>query len=269
VRCGSSPWEINFDLNRRQSRILRLPDELLLRIMKLADTADLYMLRQASFTFWRIYQGEDFDKFHRVLGTFHDMWRVGFRNDKTTVLRAQQQAFCARCLQRRTSPDYESDKLAFGFWGDEIHCSHCRTPHKRMAFSVQQRHLPAEVRRCISSYGFFRLCPHLMVSTHSIWRTAREILNGKHKSTSACTKVDIGCCSQCKDLGFQDTPFLDRWRVEPPTFTLANYEDGRNPPTFYSSRKWTLPFGTVPQGDAFTVAFLLQKQEEFKNRYGD
>ncbi|KAF0317863.1 hypothetical protein GQ607_014887 [Colletotrichum asianum] len=60
-----SSWEVAFDDNMRRSRVLQLPDLLLLQIMYLTAIDDLYMLRQVSFTFWHLYQGPEFDKFYR------------------------------------------------------------------------------------------------------------------------------------------------------------------------------------------------------------
>ncbi|KXH31811.1 hypothetical protein CSIM01_09486 [Colletotrichum simmondsii] len=61
---GPSSWEIGFDRNLRRSLLIGLPDELLLRIMQRLNIVDMYMLRQVSFTFWRIYQDEMFADFH-------------------------------------------------------------------------------------------------------------------------------------------------------------------------------------------------------------
>ncbi|KAK1961037.1 hypothetical protein LY78DRAFT_558990, partial [Colletotrichum sublineola] len=273
ARYGTSPWEMNFDRNRRQSRILRLPDEMLLRIMKAAETDDLFMLRQVSFTFWRIYQGRDFSKFHRpgrYLFRFLLGRKAGFESDNKTVLRAKQLAFCNCCLQRRLSERYQFDRYDFQT-RTTMYCSHCKCDHKKMLFSVQQRQSPPEVRRCIGSYGFFRLCPHLMVSTHSVWKKARKILSDdEHRIGPSLYKtVVLGRCSQCRDMALQDT----RMRTprdfisSPPTFSLTKpkWHDS----LFMISCEWTLPFSTVPEGNTSIAAFLLQKHEEFKNRYGN
>ncbi|KAK1464006.1 hypothetical protein CMEL01_12767 [Colletotrichum melonis] len=61
---GPSSWENKFDRNLRRSPLMRLPDELLLLIMQTLATVDIYMLRQVSFTFWRIYQDKTFAEFH-------------------------------------------------------------------------------------------------------------------------------------------------------------------------------------------------------------
>ncbi|KAK2047649.1 hypothetical protein LZ31DRAFT_592281 [Colletotrichum somersetense] len=167
TRCGTSPWEINFDRNRRQSPILRLPDELLLQIMKnIVTAADLFMIRQVSFKFWRIAQGEDFSDLR-----CWDVWwfgsAVSYKEKEMIALRAKRAAFCDPCLQKRTSPTFHEDRDYFRT-SEAVYCAYCEEHHTRIAFSAQQRHLPPSSRRCISSYSFLRLCPHLVVPAHSI-----------------------------------------------------------------------------------------------------
>ncbi|EQB57180.1 hypothetical protein CGLO_02723 [Colletotrichum gloeosporioides Cg-14] len=41
-RAEAHPWEINFDRNIKHSKILRLPEELLLEVMRAVATDDLY-----------------------------------------------------------------------------------------------------------------------------------------------------------------------------------------------------------------------------------
>ncbi|KXH43069.1 hypothetical protein CSIM01_01823 [Colletotrichum simmondsii] len=52
-------WEAKLIANLRQSRFIALPDEVLLQIMHESELSDLYMLRQVSWTFWRLYQDQE------------------------------------------------------------------------------------------------------------------------------------------------------------------------------------------------------------------
>lgn len=129
---GSSPefssWEVAFEGNVRRSRLLQLPDELLLEIMHATAIDDLYMLRQVSFTFWRLYQGCEFDRFYRthmqpltVPSQRNLPLPAGFRHDKKTVTRARRNAFCEPCLEVLESGTHKA-KL-----GKELFCSFCPT----------------------------------------------------------------------------------------------------------------------------------------------
>ncbi|KAK2063181.1 hypothetical protein LY76DRAFT_472601, partial [Colletotrichum caudatum] len=262
--CGTSPWEINFDRNRRQSHILRLPDELLLQIMKGTLTmVDIFMIRQVSFTFWRISEGGDFSDLR--CGYVWSFSRIGAREDNEMIaLRAKQRAFCDPCLQRRTSPRYLADRYTFT-WVEDVYCSHCEECHKGMAFSVQQRHLPPSVRRCIASDSSFRLCPHLMVPAHSLLEKAEEWWPRHRERSSGYKDIVLSSCSQCKDSLLQDAVGYDKYeRFKPPMLQLWNGSALSN-----VMISWVLPFCKVPEGGNLTAAYLLQKQEEFGNRYGD
>ncbi|KXH55194.1 hypothetical protein CNYM01_08303 [Colletotrichum nymphaeae SA-01] len=102
-------WGINFDRNYRQSLIIRLPDELLTRIMEALKPADLYMVRQASFTFWRVYQGKEFEKFQRSEDTSWSGGLYNVENSSPTIVRAEQHVFCSECAARRLSPTYRRE----------------------------------------------------------------------------------------------------------------------------------------------------------------
>ncbi|KAK2022083.1 hypothetical protein LX32DRAFT_504692, partial [Colletotrichum zoysiae] len=264
TRCGTSPWEINFDQNRRQSPILRLPDEVLLQIMKnIVTAADMFMLRQVSFTFWRIAQGEDF----RGLRCWEFGSAVSYKEQKIIALRAERAAFCDPCLQKRTSPTFRDDRDFFTT-SEAVYCTYCEDHHRRIAFSAQQRHLPPSGRRCIGSYSSIRLCPHLVVPTHSISEKAVEMHANHDKRPSGFEKDFIGSCSRCNDLLLQDAVgYKYRW-FSPPTLQLDKFVD-ENRAKFLYRNEWKLPFCKVPEGGSLTASFLLQKQEEFTNRYGD
>ncbi|EFQ35167.1 uncharacterized protein GLRG_10311 [Colletotrichum graminicola M1.001] len=264
VRCGPSPWESNFDRNRRQSRLIGLPDELLLQVMKVTEVADLYMLRQVSFSFWRIYRGRDFSEFNS------DKLRPDTETNETIARRAKLQAFCGPCSQRRLLPENRSGRLGLRYRCRNMDCSHCKDCHSKPTFSVQQRQQPPEVRRCIGSYSFFRLCPHLMVPAYSIFKKAEEV-SANHRERPSVIKYEefvLGSCSQCKDLALQDMAGYERQYFYPPTLTLYKYLNS-NKAQFYTRSNWCLPFCKIPEGDSLTAAFLLQKQEEFRNRYGN
>ncbi|KAK1472168.1 hypothetical protein CABS01_04811 [Colletotrichum abscissum] len=67
------------------------------------EPVDLYMVRQASFTFWHIYQGKEVKKFRRSEAISRARRTGNFVKDPATVLRARPHAFCSQCLTRRLS----------------------------------------------------------------------------------------------------------------------------------------------------------------------
>ncbi|KAK1850347.1 hypothetical protein CCHR01_07056 [Colletotrichum chrysophilum] len=109
-----SSWEAAFDGNRRRSRILQLPDEILFEIMQMVELDDLYMLRQVSCTFLRIYNDQTFQRLHRkVKSRIFWQWQWqgnedGFELDPKTVTRARRNVFCDPCFKVKESEEYRS-----------------------------------------------------------------------------------------------------------------------------------------------------------------
>ncbi|EQB45030.1 hypothetical protein CGLO_16153 [Colletotrichum gloeosporioides Cg-14] len=151
-RTALPPWEIAFENNVQHSRLLNLPEEILLLILQLADIPDLYMWRQVSFTFWRIYESNYFRNFHR-----NDKWRYaklpeglkGFEHDEETIRRARDQAYCDKCIiAKKQSRDIFSPR--WGLQLKTLYCSFCRANHPRSSFSHKERQKNYVGRRCIS-----------------------------------------------------------------------------------------------------------------------
>ncbi|KAH9229032.1 hypothetical protein K456DRAFT_1809948, partial [Colletotrichum gloeosporioides 23] len=256
------PWEINFDRNIKHSKILRLPEELLLEVMRTVATDDLYMLRQVSFTFWRIYRSKIFSAFHRG----HErIWCLksnrsgGFENDKKTVLRAKKHAFCARCYERRTSPNYLRERRIYE-WGSGFPCSYCGSSHTALLFSPQERTPLIEDRRrqCIMPNAFVSLCSHLKVSGSTIWKEAKSWPERK----ASDPKVLVQSCHQCMDLAERAVLEKDRDYIKPPAWYFTH-----NVGALQIS--WKLPLFEIPEQKTITVSFLLEQLEEFKQTYGD
>ncbi|UQC89814.1 uncharacterized protein CLUP02_15345 [Colletotrichum lupini] len=145
-------WEIDFDRNCRQSPIIRLPDELLLPIMDGLEPVDLYMVRQASFTFWHIYQGKEVKKFRR----------------SEAISRARRTVSDKETFACHLSSYYQYTKQ------DEMHCSRCELPYRHLVFSAEERKKRRDVRQCIAHDGFIRLCSHLTVPFSWVWDKTRS-----------------------------------------------------------------------------------------------
>ncbi|KAE9568990.1 hypothetical protein CGMCC3_g14964 [Colletotrichum fructicola] len=61
-----STWNKNHIRNMRESRLLQIPEELLINIMRKAPPHELYILRQTCFTFFRLFQDVAFKAAHVV-----------------------------------------------------------------------------------------------------------------------------------------------------------------------------------------------------------
>ncbi|KAK1983078.1 hypothetical protein LZ30DRAFT_715574 [Colletotrichum cereale] len=265
-RLEVSPWEVNFDWNLHQSRIIRLPDELLLRIMQAAEPAELYMLRQVSFTFWRIYQSKEFNRFYRDYRDvpYLSTRKSGWAADDRTVQRAKKNAFCAECLPKRRSRQNKLDRKDL-IQSQKLYCSHCRTKHGRLSFSIQQRFTSQQTRRCIASEGSLRLCPHLTISAASIWREANMLASGVDNNECSLDGKVFRRCQQCMDLALLATPKDQQWYIEPPTLSLANSHNK----SMRLRCSWQMPLFVIPERDTITTAFLSGKLERFLKVYGD
>ncbi|KAK1718740.1 hypothetical protein CaCOL14_003286 [Colletotrichum acutatum] len=199
---GPSSWEIKFDGNLRPSLLIRLLDELLLLIMQTLDTVDIYMLRQVSFTFWGIYQGKTFAKFHCIkkddhirVRLLHSRMTGKISTNKETRLRVKETGFCVACSTRRKMPDFSRSCWLF-YCSKFLFCSECGHRHPKLHFSYHQRNQPSETCRCIGSEGVARLCPHIAVSPSSL---RRAIKNEEGVDTALLKMGDRFCFARCKD----------------------------------------------------------------------
>ncbi|KAL3302806.1 hypothetical protein RB213_007598 [Colletotrichum asianum] len=237
--------------------------------MATIEIDDLYMLRQVSFTFWRIYQDRTFQKLHRLN---RKRWQVqrgdpGFEKDEKTVLRAKRWAFCDKCLEKRKTPSFKSDSFSNM---KDLYCSTCKTNHTRMVFTHSQREEPPETRRCILSDADLRLCCHLTVSASSIWE---EVANPGDKGNDTMPG-DFGYplerCGKCKALALALAEGLDYHSygaIQPPTLSLER-RPGVGEGAFRVCYAWRLPLFSMPKAGVITVPFLRQKLDEFEQAFG-
>ncbi|KAF6789648.1 hypothetical protein CSOJ01_14761 [Colletotrichum sojae] len=230
-----------------ESLILSLPDEVLLNIMKMAPLDDLFMLRQVSFTFWRLYGDESFKELHRFLD-WHGRDRRsidGFENDTIAVSRAKKNAFCERCLAQRRSPGF----LAEGRLG-----------------------LILTSGRCVGWEGWFRVCSHEWVSMPEMW-TYVQRNGGKNSLLSQFPKPLIPpACSACKSVALSSAPGTARARehIEAPcvTLELETFNPHRSPQRVEFKLSWTLPIFKVPRDQQVSVGLIQRHLAAFVAAYG-
>ncbi|KAK1531461.1 hypothetical protein CPAR01_11110 [Colletotrichum paranaense] len=230
------------------------------------EPVDLYVVRQASFTFWHIYQGKEVEKFRRSEATSRACRTGNFVKDPATVLRARQHAFCSH------HEYYQYTKQ------DEMYCSRCELPYRYLVFSAEERKKRRDVRLCIAHDGFIRLCSHLTVPFSWVWDKTRSKQADSDEARQIRYNYNVFLaakgCRECEGTDFQDTTTLhhegaaSRWIPLPPTIALYAL-----PRIFDWLRRvmitWELPLFRIVKNEAITVDFIMQKLKEFQTKYGN
>ncbi|KAK1700064.1 hypothetical protein BDP55DRAFT_748245 [Colletotrichum godetiae] len=258
-------WESNFDRNHRQSPIIRLPDELLVRILETLEIADLCMVRQISFIFWHIYLGKEFEKSHRREVRIWSRRSESFQDDEATVVRAKLNALCTKWRKRTTT------------LGGETRIFRCKVSYRKLVFSAEQRKKGPEIRQCIAHDAFIRSCPHLTVPVSWSWgkithseRTSADRVRADRSVFGIF--LEPKSCHQCEEItGFQDALHHRRdlrWIPKPPTISLyASPMIGNRQLSVLVT--WELPLFTVVKDATITMDFIKQKLEGLRNKYGN
>lgn len=266
-----APWEINFARNQEQSLILSLPDEVALNIMKMAPVDDLFMLRQVSFTFWRLYGDESFKELHAFLDS-HRRGRLstrGFENNSIAVSRAKKNAFCERCLAQRCSPGFLARRQA-KFSKLTAHCLGCQARHSRTHFSSLRKNLISG--RCVGWEGWFRVCSHQWVSMPEMWTYVQR--NGGKKSLLSQSPRPLisTACGVCKLIAL-GSPLDTAWtrkHIEAPSviLELERFNPHHSPQRVEFKLSWTLPIFKVPKDEQVSVGLIQRHLAVFISGYG-
>lgn len=185
-----------------------LPDELLLMVMKDLKKApiDLYMLRQASYLFARLFCDRTFfslqssalsssrrGKLHR----FNDFVVGEEKGESDEVFRRLFMVhLCTVCQQLRQSDKLTSNE-ALKVLEKPTFCKGCHQKHPSIMFSAHQRELSQASGSspvCIVHEGYVRLCRHEHISRSQIegWIQAH-----KGKDHNPELKETVLECSQC------------------------------------------------------------------------
>ncbi|KAF6812493.1 hypothetical protein CPLU01_14874 [Colletotrichum plurivorum] len=261
----SAPWEINFARNREQSLILSLPDEVLLNIMKVALLDDLFMLRQVSFAFWRLYGDESFKKLHRFLDWHgrHRRSTGGFENDTTTVSRAKKNAFCERCLAWGRNKQAQFSKRT-------VHCLGCQAQHSRTHFSFPMKDLISV--RCVGWEGKFRVCSHERVSMPEMWSYLQR-KGGKDRLLCQFPRPLLSpACSACEIIVLRSAPLTARAQehMELPRVILEfeKFNPHQSPRIVEFKLSWTLPVFKIPTDLQVSVSLIQRHLASFVAAYG-
>lgn len=262
VATGFSSWEVAFNGNIRRSRVLQLPDELLLEIMHATAIDDLYMLRQVSFTFWRLYQGREFDRFCRQYQQ-PSAGSEGFRRDKKTVTRARRNAFCEPCFQVLESGKHRNLLKTLRM---QLLCSFCRRAHSKWQFPPAKRSSSGSARQCILSDGFICLCRHRLVSLKSIRNLCFH--NDGMTRLEDSDSYTIEWCDDCHSEGFHSGWDGRRSELVPPSLHLSTGVGWKLQNRVRLSLKWTVPLLEISQDARVTMMDVQRSLEEVESKYG-
>lgn len=120
------------------------------------------MLRQVSFTFWRVCQDRAFDASHGLIER---------RSDKQIVRRAKELLLCPPCAKQRLDRNYYL-RLRDLSVNPYPYCPYYRENRSKVHFRHMQRMRPRSARRCIlsGSDAPLGLCSHLSIFLPSVWK---------------------------------------------------------------------------------------------------
>lgn len=152
------------------SPLCRIPDELLLMIMKYLDSADVASIRRTSRIFLRLFQDHHFRALHSI---YRYPWPtprfLNFVEKKDLRERLLNDRFCETCygimMNVREHPAKQSLCRA------PLSCSVCRGPLSAGLFSQVERAVPGPKKRvCIAHEGHLRVCQHRVITWSDIQR---------------------------------------------------------------------------------------------------
>src|SRR3569833_2067775 len=165
--------------NRTKNPLCRLPDGVLVRLMRLLDPVSIECLRRCSRIFLRLFpaacaSADDFS-------TTADP-RFPWPTSMLKLQPAEKAGFlslmardwyCHDCLAARQAPNWqERFRAATKVY---MHCAGCRADHPACLFSRKQRRSQPSSRICIGHEGHLRLCEHETASWKDVLSIAGRL----------------------------------------------------------------------------------------------
>lgn len=265
-----SSWIVNYNRNCKKSRLVRLPEVLILKIMHLADPADLYMLRQTSYTFFHLFFRDRFFKpLHKNFRLGRD--RISIFNISATprpdeiVDRATRLNLCNECHAAKMDKASYKDRMSAVLAPQA--CGSCGF-HSRLHFRENKAASGASApqKRCISWEGTVGLCKHRSISLSAVTRSASKSWN----ALPPALRKTLVRCDTCFDISMKDVARSGRSRrTVPPSFTLTLDKSWSGDLRFKGDIKWTLPVCTVEMDQHVTDGFLMKKLADLKQSHGE
>ncbi|KAK2747717.1 hypothetical protein CKAH01_18141 [Colletotrichum kahawae] len=267
-----STWNRNHIRNMRESRLLQLPEELLINIMRKAPPHELYILRQTCFTFFRLFQDVAFKAAHvvqEIQGRDVVCFNLDYQTSGATygwlpllrglVTRLNLCDDCYRLKIKNTNLTVFQE--SYRYWRRLSHlergacgcpdCDDCRRGDRRLQFS--KRFETSDLCR----RGAVSLCGHYFVSMTDI---ENQLVMGFRapNDTSRFTFVE---CEKCVERCHSGVPAArGHRRTVPPSISTISR-------TFGFKIEWTLPIFTLGE-ERVTDTFLLDRLREFGKRHG-
>jgi len=176
-----SPW-----IPEDMARLLQLPDELLLMIIRHLDPTSIQCLRHADRAFLRLFSDKTFRLWHNDSpSTCHFPWsrpNSDFKHQAhTPTLRHllqsdKEQKQCLSCRTRCSKDPQQASRLTNEF----LFCKGCLVDHPAAFFSPDQRRLGKDRdgdRICIGHQGYVRLCDHEVITWNDVLIARVGLLN--------------------------------------------------------------------------------------------
>ncbi|KAH9225383.1 hypothetical protein K456DRAFT_43929 [Colletotrichum gloeosporioides 23] len=267
-----STWNKNHIRNMRESRLLQIPEELLVNIMRKAPPHELFMLRQTCFTFFRLFQDVAFKAAHvvreiqgRDVVCFNlDYQFPGLYSRWLSLLRPRVMRLnlCQGCYSVKTkqpelalwreSRDYER-RLRYLEGREYLHddCDNCRRRYPPLQFSDKYG-------KCILHHqGEIGLCRHRSVLMRDVEHRWKSLRSAEHH-----TKLMFVKCEECVKLCHAAIPAAasgHKPTIPPSISTFSS--------TCSFTIEWNLPI--FPLGEQpVTETFLLDQLSDFGERHG-
>ena len=223
--------------------VLRLPDELLLEIMKYLDPIDIQCLRRTSRVFLRLFGSTIFTSCHdfryqyRAEPLRRQQPLLDHRARKSFLPLLERDRYCGPCLRVRRLNLPLPRSLA----ERQLYCGRCQIHHAAGLFSVSQRRLSeTKTRICIAHEGYLRVCQHAVFRWSDIERWMAEVTR---ESTTPWMRKVL-CNHHEHDLQCEKQP-ADSARIE---LTLSKWRrpSGGDALSFRITRSDKQCFSTIP-----------------------
>ncbi|PQK17636.1 hypothetical protein BB8028_0008g01450 [Beauveria bassiana] len=198
--------------NQIWSPLLRLPHKTLIALMKSIDLDSLLRLRHRSRIFMYLFSSEAaFEKYHLTpeedRDRFEDTARIWIPPSSCFKKQAASpfEGMCPRCARKRQGDIFGKTLLKSM---PKQYCSRCRSKHKIMHFSDDQRALPKNSGRiCIGHEGHFVLCNYVSMTWHQVKSSehsrALPVLRcAIHEHSHASLRCGIEACVKTENPGF-------------------------------------------------------------------
>jgi len=156
--------------NKTKNPLCRLPESILLRMMKTLDPVSIECLRRCSRIFLALFPDICTSPAQYIWCKRYP-WPVSLlplRPEEKVALLSQlsRDSYCNDCYTARQRSDWQ-ERLR-SMTEVYLHCSGCSADHPVCLFSAQERQKPCYKRLCIGHEGLWRVCEHKTISWQQV-----------------------------------------------------------------------------------------------------